>query len=176
MSSNLSPFKRRLRLCYWDAAHKYFGAHKLVFEKKLKLLGDLELVELKTLDDARIHPCDVLIVAAEHVPEHDFGRWLADFRKKVLQQNRIWVPALFLSRAGFEDLEGILSEIVATNWYFDILNPDHVDSLPVRVANLLRIHDHLHELQRYDARQQALQTQVAEIEKALQTMRDGKNG
>lgn len=176
MSPDMLPFKRRLRLCYWDAAHRYFGVHKLSFEKKLKLLGELDLVEIRTLDDPQLLPCDVLIVAAEHIPNGDFARWLDEFRKKSIQQNRIWIPALFLSRSGFEELEGIFSTILTTNWYFDVLNPDHVDSLPVRVANLLRIHDHLHELRRYDARQQALQTRVNEIERELQAMRNGKQG
>ena len=54
------------------------------------------------------------------------------------------------------------------NWYFDVIDPDHLDSLPMRVANLLRIHDHLHELSRYEKSLADLQADVRQMQQKLE--------
>ena len=53
------------------------------------------------------------------------------------------------------------------NWYFDIVASDQLDSLPIRVANLLRIHDHLHELHRYSAALSSLTAQTEALKQEL---------
>ncbi len=165
----MSPQRQRsLRICYWDSAKRHFGRHKAIFEKYMKRLGDLSFYEMKSLEDPDFAPCDLLIVAAESVPEENFAEWLREFHQRIKKQQKIWTPAIILSSVGFVALEDLLTEANGSNWYFDIINPDHIESLPIRVANLLRIHDHLHELRRYDEKQRSLQEQVDAIEEKLQ--------
>lgn len=159
--------QRTLRICYWDGAKRQFGRHKAIFEKYLKRLGDLSFYEMKTLEDPAFAPCDLLVVAAETVPLDNFAAWLRELHQRIKKQHKIWTPAIVLSSADFGVLEDLLSEVNSSNWYFDIINPDHMASLPIRVANLLRIHDHLHELRRYDEKQRALQEQLSAIEEKL---------
>ena len=64
-----------------------------------------------------------------------------------------------------------MEEIWASNWYFDIIHPDHLTSLPVRIANLLRIHDHLAELHRYEAELGRMQQNIRMIEAELKTLK-----
>lgn len=160
--------QRTLRICYWDGAKRHFGRHKAIFEKYLKRLGDLSFYEMKTLEDPNFAPCDLLVVAAETIPPKNFSDWLRELHQRIKKQQNIWTPAIILSSVDFGVLEDLLAEVNSSNWYFDIINPEHVESLPIRVANLLRIHDHLHELRRYDEKHRALQEQLAAIEEKLQ--------
>jgi hypothetical protein len=65
----------------------------------------------------------------------------------------------------------VLEQTLNSNWYFDLLHPDHLSSLPVRVANLLRMHDHLHELLRYEKELKRMQADIGRIEAELQALR-----
>ena len=171
----MPPQNRRRRLCYWDSQKNSVGATKINFERHLKFLPDFDLIELKSLDAPEINPCDLLIVGAERIPSEEFTSWLKRLNLRILQQNRIWTPALIFSSADFVDLSSDLHEFADNNWYFDILNPLHIESMPIRVANLLKIHDHLHELHRYKSQLDAMQNQISEIEMKLSKMDHGKS-
>lgn len=129
---------------------KFFGATKADFEKKLRRIADIELVELKSLDDPNFHPCDLLIMTANLVPEDHFFDWVTKLKKKIRSQAKIWSPALILSDVEFSVQNEMFKYAVHENWYFDIVHSQQLDSIPIRVANLLRIHDHMHELRRYN--------------------------
>ena len=60
------------------------------------------------------------------------------------------------------------------NWYFDILSMEHIDSMPIRVANLLRIHDHLHELERYQNTLATLNHRVDQLTLDLEAQKVSK--
>jgi len=167
----LSIFEEKsFRVCYWDAESRYLASDKILFEKKLEILGDVELVPLKSLDDKAFHPCQLLIIAADSVAEEDFQVWLKSLEKKIAQQGKVWTPTLILSTLSFETLDALLTQAVKSNWYFDILSRDHLDSLPIRVANLLRISDHLLELWRYNDTVSALSKKTAELENKIQSL------
>ena len=59
---------------------------------------------------------------------------------------------------------GLMTKIVKSNWYYDILSPDENHSIPTRAANLIRIHDHLKELYKYDTMLHDLKNQVEKLE------------
>lgn len=163
--------KRHLRICYWDAENQLYGAHKAALESKLSLMGDTKFVGLKSLDDASFDPCDLLIIAADKIPEDAFPKWIEQLHKRVKANYQIWTPALILADLSFATLDAILTSAVKSNWYFDIISINHLDSLPIRVANLLRIHDHLHELRRYHQELDRLSERVVKMEAEIEHLK-----
>ena len=146
------------------------GAAKINFERHLNFLPDFNLVTLRGLDDEGFNPCDLLVISALSVPSEKFLEWLEGINRRIVAQNKIWTPAIIVTQSNFSDLNFAIHELADNNWYFDIVNPDHLDSIPIRAANLLKIHDHLHELLRYKSQLDALHQQVSEIEEKLMNL------
>lgn len=155
--------KRKIRICYWDQQNRHVDVAKLNLQLHLKMLGDIDLVELQTLNDPQKHPCDLLMIAAENIPAEKFPEWIEALENRIVRIGDIWTPALIFSKLDFNVLEQILMKSTMSNWYFDVIDPDHLNSLPIRVANLLRIHDHLHELNRYENRLSELESKVKQL-------------
>ena len=156
---------RVLRVAYLDGEQRSVDARKLFLESKLKSLADLKIETLKSIEDLKSESCDLLIVSANHIPSEEFEKWLDGFCGRMLEH--IWTPALVLASLDAKRLDSLLKKIVHQNWYFDIVDASHLDSLPIRVANLIRIHDHLLELRKYDEELNNLTNRLADIEKAL---------
>ena len=170
-SEELSKKKEESR--YWDAEKKFVDATKINFEKHLSFLPDFDLITLKTLDSEDFNPCDLLLVTAFLIDANDFSQWLDGLNKRIVRQNSIWTPALIFTDLPFAELSASIHDYAAdNNWYFDIVSADHLDSMPIRIANLLRIHDHLHELFRYQERLDQMQTKVSDIEEKLDSCRE----
>lgn len=164
--------KRSLRICYWDSQDRHFGRHKALFEDRLKQLGtEFQLVAIDKLNSSNAQPCDLLIIATNPDIDMQFDKWLLKTQPLVHVQNQIRVPTIFFGLATFNQLHETFGAILASNWYFDIIHPDHLDSAPIRIANLLRIHDHMHELLRYDALQRELQAKIQQVELELKQLR-----
>lgn len=155
---------RKLRFCYWAVESRLVDGERMTLEQHLKRLGDVTVEPIKSLDAPGAGPYDLLIVAAQRVPVKDFPIWLAGFRRRIQSLGMVWTPALILAGVDFAVLQEIWPEVTKENWYFDILDPSHVASLPIRVANLLRIHDHLHELKRYAAALDDVTAKVQDLE------------
>jgi hypothetical protein len=162
---------RALHLCYWNAEARVVDAERLALEHHLKRLGDVRVASVKSLDAPEAAKADLLIVAAQTVPTAEFPRWLAGFRKRVVARGAIWTPALILADVTFDTLSDIWTDVTRDNWYFDILAPAHLASVPIRVANLLRIHDHLHELKRYEAALDDINAKVKVLEGQVATIK-----
>ena len=170
--SQLRAFpNRELRICYWNAFGKVIDSDLMQIEQNLRHLGEVKIEEVKSLDDSSLSPCDLLIVAAQQVSEDDFSSWMTKFRGKIHKQGHVWTPALIFADVPFSILNDIWPEAVKENWYFDILSPAHIESLPIRVANILRIHDHLHELHRYSETLDELNTKVVKAEKEISNIK-----
>lgn len=160
--------RRSLKICYWNAEARVLDAERMTFEKHLARLGDVKVTPVTSLEDAKgkadLAGADLLIVAAQMVPDDKFADWLSGFRKRIQGLGMVWTPALILADVPFDVLSEIWPEVTKENWYFDILAPSHVASVPIRVANLLRIHDHLHEMKRYAAALDDINTKVRGLE------------
>lgn len=157
--------QRVLKLAYLDAEQRHVDARKLYLESKLKSLADIQLTMIPSVDALASARYDLVIVSASHIPGEDFEKWLDTFC--IRMKAHVWIPALILATLEARQLESLLKKIVHQNWYFDIVDPQHMDSMPIRVANLIRIHDHLQELQRYDDELTVLTQRLAEIEGQL---------
>ena len=155
----------------WDLDPRRSDASKLNIERFLKLLPSTTFKKVKGLEDPDFLPCDMAVVYAWHLDQIELKSWLENFEKRWKKQGAIWVPALIVSPLEISELLGTMEEIWASNWYFDIIHPDHLTSLPVRIANLLRIHDHLAELQLYEAELGRMQQNIQTIEAELKTLK-----
>ena len=160
---------RELRLCYLNIETRVIDAGLARFEHLLKQIGTVRIDPVSSLDDKNLFPCDLLIIAAGHLPEEDFHKWLSGLTDRIKRQNAIWIPSLIVAPISFTTLaDDIMPFAIDENWYFDVIDPDHLDSLPMRVANLLRIHDHLHELSRYEKSLADLQADVRQMQQKLE--------
>lgn len=167
MAEETSIFRLKKRVCYWDSEKHLADAQKIAFEHQLKRLGEIEFVKLKSLDDRNFSPCDLLIVAANQVPEDEMFHWLHRLKQRIAAQDSIKPPLMVLSEVVFGTLAENFSKIIEDNWYFDVVGSSQFESLPIRAANLLRIHDHLHELFRYDKQLKNMLATIGEIEQKL---------
>ena len=163
--------RRKLRVCYLPDDPRVVDQETVFVEDSLKQLGDVKIVPIKSLDDPAFKPCDLLVLGATHVAHDHFAQWLKGIESQVSRQGAIWTPALIIADPPWSILCQILGDVVSTNWYFDVVSIEHVVSLPVRVANLLRIHDHLHELKRYADSVADLERRVKKAEDDLAVLR-----
>lgn len=163
------------RICSWDLDPRRADTLKLSLEQQLRFLPHTSWHRLKALDDSSLLPCDLLVVYAWHLAESELLIWLKGFEQRLRQQDAIWIPSLIVTPLILTRIEDILEKTLSSNWYFDLVHPDHLTSLPVRVANLLRIHDHLHEMQRYEKQLDTLQAAVLEVETELENFKKGSS-
>jgi hypothetical protein len=170
MEPSSFALERPRRLCYLRVDTRSVDRDLMLIEGHLKRLGDLTIEPIKDLSAPGAFPCDLLLVGAQRVPEKDFYQWFESFRNRVVGAGSIWTPALILAEVSFETLRDLLLEAIRDNWYFDIVSPQQVSSLPIRVANLLRIHDHLHELKRYAHAMDSIQNQVQDLERQVASL------
>ena len=161
---------RKRRICIWNTQKNVVSGGTLSLEHHLKRLFEIDFYELESLDDPKFFPCDLLVIYAEYIEDENFETWLENLKNKIQTQGKIWVPSLIFSKLGFSSANFLLPNMSGSNWYFDIIHPDHINSIPIRVANLLRINDHLWELIRYDQELQKIGGRVAELEQKLESM------
>ncbi len=158
---------RSFRVCYWDGEKRIVDSRKSSLERQLKYLGDIDLITLDRLEDPNFDPCDLLIITAEHVPEQEFAAWLVSLESRLTFRKMIRVPALIFADLPIELLAEIYLKSAKQNWYFDVISSSDLNSLPIRIANLLRIHDHLHELSRYQNQLAIFEEKIEELEKLI---------
>ena len=164
-------FKRKLRICYYNVDQQSLNSLRISLEAALQSLGEFEILPVTGLADPARLPCDLFLVHAINIKEETFPAWLYHFSQRMEQQGNIWIPAIFVSEVSWHILRSMTEKAVQMNWYFDIVSPQHIDSLPVRIANLLRIHDHLHELKRYEASLNELSVRLEDLAEAVQRLR-----
>jgi hypothetical protein len=161
---------RKIKLRYWNFDSKVLDRHRMSLEVHLRRLGQLDVAQVPALEDPGVETSDLLVIGAHLVEEEHFSQWLRSIRKRLLAQGAIWVPVLILSECSFDSLREMLVESIADNWYFDIIAPRHMASLPIRVANLLRIHDHIQELERYAKALEDITSRVQSLEEELKAV------
>ena len=150
---------RKVRCCYFNLTAKLVNKALLELERQLELLAEkLQIEAISSLDDPRFFPCDLLIVAASGLSTKQVLQWLKAYRQKSLRQEKIDIPVLLISKAVEEESQTFFAEALKTNWFFDVCSDQHQSSLPIRAANLIRVHDLLHDLRRRDEALQAMKS------------------
>jgi hypothetical protein len=157
---------RRMRVCSWNASPGFISAASAALEHQLRQLVQVEMVTLKSLSHSA-GVCDLLIISAEGLEDEAFPAWLKSISGRIPNTHGIPVPSIIFGDVPAPIQRELLRWAVEGNWYFDIVDPSHVTSLPVRVANFLRLHDHLHEVRRISDASRLLEARVREVESQL---------
>lgn len=175
MTAKLLFDQRRIRVCSWNATPGFISAASAAVEQQLRQLVQLDIIEVKSLDDPAISPCDLLLISADGFEEDQYPVWLKTISGRIPKAHGINVPTIIFGALSAPIQAEILRWAFEGNWYFDIVDFEHITSLPVRVANFLRIHDHLHEIRRMSEEMKSLDARVIEMESKLSSLLKGSD-
>jgi len=165
------PSQRELKIAVLNLAPKVLSKHSAKAEQTLRSIFDVTWKEYRTLDEIDGSDAEILLVLAHELDDADFKQWLDGFEKRRTDPRKIWIPVAFVMQMSAKLQSQLLRRVFETNWYFDLIAIDHIDSLAIRVANLLRMKDHLLELRKYSDEVVQLSDQVSEMEKVLKTLK-----
>lgn len=145
------------------------------FDKSIKILPNTDYQKIRSIDDPLLSPCDLLVIYTFNLSSDLLMQYIEGFESRMICQNNIHIPALFVCPHGPDRVPTDFERLLRSNWYFDIIDTSQLSSLTWRIVNLLKIHDHLHELQRYETEMRNLQTRVSEIESEIQKLPKGES-
>ncbi len=160
--------KQDIRISVWNSVPAMVNSGVLQFENEINKLFKTKLTNVKNLEDPNLLPCDLLLCQASFIEEEAFEVWIKGVEKRIPFQGAIKVPCMIMADIPVHIQRELIQWGVSTNWYFDILSTDHISSLPVRLSNLLRFHDHLHEINRMQQATGQLLNQVNTLEQQLE--------
>jgi hypothetical protein len=137
-------------------ADRYLAQMEMI----LKQNGDLKIIKISSMTDPKISNCSCLIVFANNLDDDAMITWVKGVAKK-LDPQLINTPWLIICESSEFIQRELLRYALSENWYFDLLEPDHLGSLTIRMANLIRISDHIRELSRYERETKDLEIKMA---------------
>lgn len=153
MSLYLSPRSRPLRICAVPDDHRIINQTLEQIETQIHRVHPFEMYQprsLRSLDPQDFDLCDLLLLMAHRLEGQDLLDWIKSFMVLMSEGDRIWIPALIVGQMEFEYTQHLIEIAARSNWYFDFVCIEHMSSLSLRIANLIRICDHLRELYRYE--------------------------
>lgn len=159
--------QRPIRICIVNQEPRVVDRYLASIEVELKKITPYELVFADSISDEKIRPCDLLVAIAHLLDSKELATWVQSMPLRMEKNNSVHVPALIVCENPEGAAQSLMTYAADQNWYFDLLDTAHLSSLPLRVANLLRIHDHIHELSRYEKAIQTLENKVKELETKL---------
>ncbi len=162
---------RQLRVAYWDHAPRQVNFIKGQLERHLRDLTEISLFDVQGYEQAVQERADLVVVAADHLDAEIFATWFPNLQGKIAKTQGIWVPALILTKLDFAAVHEQFAVAYRDNWYCDLIHPDHLSSLPIRVANLIKMHDHLREMERYQSALSSLEQRVDKLNAELTAFR-----
>jgi len=142
--------QKEIRISVWNSTPAMISSGLAVFEAELNKIYATKITILKSLHDGNIPATDLLICYASFIDEDIFEGWLQGLELRIPVQNSIKIPSIIMSNVGVDIHRRIMNWSLSVNWYFDIINQSDFSSLTMRATNLLRFHDHLHELVRME--------------------------
>lgn len=166
---------RTLKIATWNPDPRYVSISHIELEKELNLLAETDVEVIKSIDHLDATEFDLLVVSAQHVPEQEFTKWLGGLSQRIQTQGNIWVPSLIVADLPLPVLREVLMPAINSNWYFDLISVNHISSIAIRIANLVRIHDHLRELFRYAQHVEDLQRKVQSLEDQVMKFTGGSS-
>jgi hypothetical protein len=143
-------------------------------EENLKSLPSIELKEIDGLIASQLQGLDLIVIDAIELDIEDPFQWIEKLFSKIIYNNGIPIPCLVINKAHNLDLAIDIFEHIRSNWYYDFIHPSHLGSLSIRIANLIKIHDHLHELSRYEKELTSLQKQTDQLQQVLTELLEDK--
>ena len=155
--SKKTALLKQLKVGYFNPDNKIIDRFKLEVETYLKYMFEVQITEFHEMLGSDLSIYDLILADARFVETNFFLSWLKQFSKKMKTNKNIWTPALIMSQLTFEEETKIFKEVYFENWYFDIVQEQHISSIPIRMANLMRSSEHLKELIRYQDILESLQ-------------------
>jgi len=157
---------KNLRITYFDESPKAVNLEKVDFELKLKRVFDAKVSHTSNIDQLKAEDTDLVVAFPNTADGESLMKWIQRYEGRTAQ-NLCNIPLLVIFRVGFQTVNDAFLTSHASNRYFDIVHPDHLDSLPMRILNLLKIRDHIAEIQRYDATLKDLMNKVSDLDAQL---------
>lgn len=140
-------------------------------ESHLKTFFDAHVTTVKDQSQIVSENFDLGLIQAQELETAEFVQWLNGFEKKRSEVDLIQIPFVIVTPVNPGQIVAFFSRVVQTNWYFDLIHPMQLQSLPIRVANLIRIKLHIGELQRYNLELDQMALKIEELERKLQTLK-----
>jgi hypothetical protein len=159
-----SSLTRNYQACFLSLNPKVLTGISAAIESQITKIVPVQVQKIETMDEVASGTWNLLIVDAQILGDNELSLWIDKLHERMKKNSAVWTPALILSRCTIGASLRILEQMIAFNWYFDIVNPDHLESIPLRIANLIRIHDHLGELNQYRQLLENLQQRVEVME------------
>ena len=167
LMQNLS--QQCIRVSYVDCS-KQVNASSVKVEAQLRELLAPHFHVAQGVAQIPAEGCDLAVIKATHLPEANFWSWLNNLEAQLGRGRVVALPALILSQFSFSAQSFLWRQVARKNWYFDIISQDSLDSIPLRMANLVRIHDHLYEILRYQKTLNELDSQLKSLRSELDTV------
>ncbi len=161
---------RKLTIDYWHSEPRLVSSAVLDLENKLSFLGSCQIRPVETIEALGLYGADLFVLTCPVVLEDQFTSWFRGIEKRLLTGEKIKIPTLIFSDVPFQHLLQIFEGTILSNWYCDIVHSQHTESLPMRVANLIRIHDHLKEMEVYEKQIGKLELGLKEMQNKLKNL------
>ncbi len=158
---------RKYNIGFWNYIKSSTSSASIAIEENLKSLPSIEVTEIDGLIASQLKGIDLIVVDAIELDIEDPLAWIEKLFSKIIYNNGIPIPCLIINKAHNLDLAIDIFEHIQLNWYYDFTHPSHLGSLSIRIANLIKIHDHLHELSRYEKELTSLQKQTDQLQQSL---------
>lgn len=166
---------KSLRVAYWDQTPRHLSSWKDRLERYLRQITEIQCFDVRSLEQAAEQSADLTIVQAADLEEEAFQQWLSGLVKTSRGSDAIWIPTLVITELDFAKVRALFSTTYRENWYCDLIHPEHLDSLPLRVVNLIKIHDHLKELDRYRQSLEDLEKRAELLSQELRSLKQAES-
>jgi hypothetical protein len=154
---------RPIKICVLNQEPRIADRSLARIETELAKICEFDLFKISSIDDEEFLPCDLLIIIAHTLENEELTTWVKGLAKRMEKSGKILTPALIIGEGIDLASKGLMSFAAAENWYFDMVDVEHISSIAIRAANLIRIHDHIHELGRYETSITKLENQVKDL-------------
>lgn len=173
MNYLLAQRQKPLRVCWINYDNRTIDDSLEIIEGELDRIQTFEMVEISSIDAENFHPCDLLILIAYHMESAILTRWIQKIAERM--KSHIWTPAIIIGELSRLDSQCLVKFSTTSNWYFDVIDTEHLSSLALRAANLIRIHDHLHEIHNYKTMLDHLEQNIEKLRTDISKIQNNSN-
>ena len=155
--------KTERKILYLNIDEKMLTSVTIQLEKYFHRLGTFNIQKTGSIRDSEAD----LIIVGTFFSSEELKTWIKRLIKD-LNERSIWIPVIFVADLDFEAIYSIVEECFnKTNWYFDLVLSSNMEELAMKIANLIKIHDHLKELKDYHDKLNQMNEEVEKLKQKL---------
>lgn len=166
---------RPIRIAYVALDPKILDPIVVAVREQFALLGPVEWIAVSDLFDIQQSGLDLCVVDGTQRPSDSLLTWLTKLPRRLEGTPHVWTPVIVLADVPSAQWAPLWRRWVEHNFYVDLISPKHLESFPVRAATLVRIHDHLKELWRYEEELRSLRDRMAEVMAQVKSLAAGEH-